>query len=307
MSKFYVSRNQQQFGPFTSEQLKQLAASGKIARDDLVVEEGGSKWVAASCIRGLFSTIQVLPASPIPADAASPSASGDSDADTPWLSGDGGTSSSPTYKSKVGRKPKKTDNTMLYMIGGGVALLLLLGVIGLALDNGGSGGSRADVGAGGAGRPNQSGVSASQRGVGDASSAVTVGDLELLAKEVNMLSDNTLARNKRIKEIRNDLEKLVGKQLIWRVQVYLVGQSVSDDKAEIVYSIPGSNVTEVRTPTPNGPVMNRLEVGRQISEELAQKLHRGDTFTLSGKFKRIFFFDGEGPVLVELENTRGSE
>ena len=127
MSKFYVSRNQQQFGPYTSDQLKQLATSGQITRDDMVLQEGSSQWAAAGCIRGLFSTTQVLLTNPIP--TASPLSAGESDSDSPWLSGNDFTSAG-SYKSRVSpRKSRKSDNTMPYMIGGGVvaAVLLLLG------------------------------------------------------------------------------------------------------------------------------------------------------------------------------------
>jgi len=106
MSKFYVSRNQQKFGPYTSEQLRQLAASGQITQDEMVSQEGGSQWVAASCIRGLFSTVQVLPASPIPPAAASPSSASDADADAPWLSGSSSAPGAHSYKSNLSRKRK---------------------------------------------------------------------------------------------------------------------------------------------------------------------------------------------------------
>jgi DNA-directed RNA polymerase subunit RPC12/RpoP len=45
----------QQLGPVTSAQLKQLAATGRLAPSDRVWREGMTKWVPASMVKGLFS------------------------------------------------------------------------------------------------------------------------------------------------------------------------------------------------------------------------------------------------------------
>lgn len=54
MADWYYAKNGQQQGPVTSAQLKQLASSGQIGPDDLVFREGGTQWVAASTVAGLF-------------------------------------------------------------------------------------------------------------------------------------------------------------------------------------------------------------------------------------------------------------
>ena len=56
MSLWYCSRdNKNRFGPFTATELKSLAMSGQLATTDLVWKEGGSKWVPARKVRGLFA------------------------------------------------------------------------------------------------------------------------------------------------------------------------------------------------------------------------------------------------------------
>jgi hypothetical protein len=54
--QWYVARNQQKVGPFTSHQLKQLVACDFLQPKDMVLAEGSSKWVEAQTIPGLFST-----------------------------------------------------------------------------------------------------------------------------------------------------------------------------------------------------------------------------------------------------------
>src|SRR6267154_965691 len=58
---YYYSREGQQFGPVPGEQLKQLAAAGKLQPDDLVWKEGMANWVQASRVKGLFSTAAPQP------------------------------------------------------------------------------------------------------------------------------------------------------------------------------------------------------------------------------------------------------
>lgn len=55
MSKWYYARNGQRFGPVADEQLKELAASGKVLRSDVVWTTGMTHWVPANSIKDLFS------------------------------------------------------------------------------------------------------------------------------------------------------------------------------------------------------------------------------------------------------------
>ncbi len=53
-NEWYYAKGDQQKGPVSSAELKQLAASEEISPDDLVWREGMGEWVAASNVRGLF-------------------------------------------------------------------------------------------------------------------------------------------------------------------------------------------------------------------------------------------------------------
>src|SRR5262245_4232152 len=62
---FYVS-NRQKVGPVTFQALKQRAASGQLAANDMVLPTGTQKWVSASSVPGLLPT----KATPPPTSAA---------------------------------------------------------------------------------------------------------------------------------------------------------------------------------------------------------------------------------------------
>ncbi len=53
-SNWHILRAGQQTGPFSSKQLKDFVASGRVEATDMVWKEGMSEWVAASRIKGLF-------------------------------------------------------------------------------------------------------------------------------------------------------------------------------------------------------------------------------------------------------------
>lgn len=52
--QWYYARNDQQFGPVSATELKQLADAGAIAPDDLLWREGMDSWTTAINLRGLF-------------------------------------------------------------------------------------------------------------------------------------------------------------------------------------------------------------------------------------------------------------
>ena len=54
MAEWHYSRQGQIFGPFTFEQLRDLARQRKVLPDDLVCREGDSKWTSAQDVSGLF-------------------------------------------------------------------------------------------------------------------------------------------------------------------------------------------------------------------------------------------------------------
>lgn len=62
--QWYVGRNDKRTGPFTPDQLRQMAATGSLQPTDLVWKQGMPQWVAASTIKDLFSIpgVSTLPA-----------------------------------------------------------------------------------------------------------------------------------------------------------------------------------------------------------------------------------------------------
>lgn len=66
-SGWFYKTDGQQKGPVSSNQLKQLAAAGRLKPTDLIKKENMSDWVAASRVKGLFEP----PPSPAPTTAAS--------------------------------------------------------------------------------------------------------------------------------------------------------------------------------------------------------------------------------------------
>jgi hypothetical protein len=56
MSEWHYAKDNQQLGPVTSTQLRQLAGSGQIHPTDMVWKDGMPDWVPAGKIKGLFAT-----------------------------------------------------------------------------------------------------------------------------------------------------------------------------------------------------------------------------------------------------------
>jgi len=69
--EWYYAKGDQQQGPVSSTELRQLAASGRVLPDDLVWREGMSEWVAASNVRGLFEGTPKV-AEPLPGPSEEP-------------------------------------------------------------------------------------------------------------------------------------------------------------------------------------------------------------------------------------------
>jgi hypothetical protein len=51
---YFVAKNGQQTGPYTLEQLRQMAAAGQLLRTELVWREGMAEWQAAETVVGVF-------------------------------------------------------------------------------------------------------------------------------------------------------------------------------------------------------------------------------------------------------------
>ncbi len=52
--QWYYARNDEQFGPVSASELKQLADAGRLSPDDLLWREGMDAWTTAVNLRGLF-------------------------------------------------------------------------------------------------------------------------------------------------------------------------------------------------------------------------------------------------------------
>ena len=55
-SQWYLLQGDDNLGPMTDDELKKLAADGKIRRRDLVRKEGTTRFFLASAVEGLLST-----------------------------------------------------------------------------------------------------------------------------------------------------------------------------------------------------------------------------------------------------------
>jgi hypothetical protein len=77
---WYVARHKQKVGPYTTTQLRQLAANGQLRPVDMILGEGQIKWVPAGSVPGLFpatsppAAAAIIPAAPLPTKAPIPPA-----------------------------------------------------------------------------------------------------------------------------------------------------------------------------------------------------------------------------------------
>ena len=79
---WYYARNDQQFGPVSAAELKQLADTGRLSPDDLLWREGMDSWATAINLRGLFSGDATANTPPTAASAAIARATPDQTAST---------------------------------------------------------------------------------------------------------------------------------------------------------------------------------------------------------------------------------
>ena len=71
---WYVGSNGQQSGPFTLQQLRQMAVTGELSKADLIWKEGLANWVPCSSVKGLFPAVADFSALPSSRRAPSPTA-----------------------------------------------------------------------------------------------------------------------------------------------------------------------------------------------------------------------------------------
>ena len=55
MDQWYLSRDQQVYGPYTLAQMREWASNGRITPQDMVRRGDGEQWIPAGKVRGLFS------------------------------------------------------------------------------------------------------------------------------------------------------------------------------------------------------------------------------------------------------------
>lgn len=55
-AEWHITRQGKQYGPFTEEKLRELAATKRLAPGDLIWRQGMAEWVAAEKLKGLFPT-----------------------------------------------------------------------------------------------------------------------------------------------------------------------------------------------------------------------------------------------------------
>src|SRR6516164_9826622 len=52
--RWFLAKNRHKLGPFTANQLQEMARAGQLVPTDMVLSEGDPRWVAASAVKGLF-------------------------------------------------------------------------------------------------------------------------------------------------------------------------------------------------------------------------------------------------------------
>lgn len=65
-TQWYYARNDQQYGPVSAADLKQLAEAGQLSPNDLLWREGMDAWTTAVNLRGLFEDVATPGSRPAP-------------------------------------------------------------------------------------------------------------------------------------------------------------------------------------------------------------------------------------------------
>ena len=73
--QWYVARNRKKDGPYSTAQLRQMAAEGQLLPADMVLEDGTAQWVPAAQVEAIFPAAGITPAPPpLPAAVAAETA-----------------------------------------------------------------------------------------------------------------------------------------------------------------------------------------------------------------------------------------
>ncbi len=127
MSGWYVKRNDQKYGPYTSTRLVEMAKKGQVLPIDWVAKDDSDQWMPASQVKGLFAaspqeTVAAAPVadpSPAPADAFAFDAGSASD-----IEGTAGTSGFRA-KRKARSSPIRLSKPILAAIAGCVLFVIV--------------------------------------------------------------------------------------------------------------------------------------------------------------------------------------
>jgi hypothetical protein len=60
-AEWHITRQEKQYGPFTEEKLRELAATKRLSPNDLIWRQGMAKWVPAGTVQSLFAHRPVTP------------------------------------------------------------------------------------------------------------------------------------------------------------------------------------------------------------------------------------------------------
>jgi hypothetical protein len=128
--KYFFARDDQTYGPFTSEEMRQFAREGTLLPDDQVIKQGHGDWTAASKLAGLASVFKEAGAKSLPtarvvpaAEVAEQAAAAFPDAAPQFATVDFDPSRS------AARKPKRNSGTSMALVGLAIAVLALVGIV----------------------------------------------------------------------------------------------------------------------------------------------------------------------------------
>jgi hypothetical protein len=159
--EWFIKRDDQKTGPFTSGQLRQMATTGQLLPIDLITKGGVDNWVPASNVKGLFAPPVADPAIEPAAPSEVPGESFDfgpsGSAPMPSRPKQAGGTAGPTLAERLKSLVGGLNRNAKIAIGGGLLLLFIVGgscvMFGgksgttSAGKNGSSGGSRGSLSA----------------------------------------------------------------------------------------------------------------------------------------------------------------
>jgi hypothetical protein len=120
-TRWFLARNKQRMGPYSSAQLKQFADAGNIVPADMILKEGRQKWVSAGSVKGLFTA------------APRPVASPDLPVAEPKPIQENGAARSGAFafstNQSVAYAPRRRDKKRLLIIGAGSAAAVIASAV----------------------------------------------------------------------------------------------------------------------------------------------------------------------------------